>query len=361
MKQYIVDNINEGQRLNKYCNRILTNAPQSFIYKMLRKKNITLNGKKADGSEILNSGDEIKFFLSDETFEKFSKLEVSNCGVKNSFRENYGLTVDESADKIMKSSSLKKEEIVYEDENILICYKPEGELSQKAVTGDYSINERIVCYLSEKSEEDSSLSNNVRFVPGVCNRLDRNTKGLITAGKNLKGQRFLTELFRERKIDKYYIAVVSGRFTGMLDSKLYLRKDEKNNISVISKEKMEDCSLIHSVFYGITSNDKYSIVKIKLKTGKSHQIRSQLAYLGFPVVGDAKYGDKKINGIVASKFEIRTQMLLAYELVFPECSGEFADLSFKNIKCTIPYEFKAFWEENNLWAHGNPEDLGVHF
>lgn len=347
MKQYAVNNDNAGQRLNKYCGRILINASQSFIYKMLRKKNITLNGKKADGNELLHEGDVVKFFLSDETFEKFSQA-VSNIPeniVQNNSSDNNNV------------QSLSPEEIVYEDENILVCYKPEGELSQKAKPEDCSINERIVKYLTNKKNIDKD----VKFVPGICNRLDRNTKGLITAGKNLKSQRFLSDLFRERKIDKYYIAVVSGKLVGRVDSKLYICKDEKNNKSEISSVKKEGYNLIHSVFYGLVSNGKYSIVKVKLKTGKSHQIRAQLAYLGSPIIGDSKYGDKAVNGIVASKYKIRNQMLLAYELVFPECMGDFVKLSKKEIKCKIPYEFKAFWEENRLWAHGNPEDLGVHF
>lgn len=350
MKQFTVNNEHAGQRLNKYCGRILSNAPQSFVYKMLRKKNITLNGKKADGSELLHKGDEVRFFLSDATFEKFS----SSQGQKNSEEKT-----DRTPDGI---PPLKPEEIVYEDENILVCCKPEGELSQKAKPGDCSVNERIAAYLAmRKSSGKPGEKTEVRFVPGICNRLDRNTKGLITAGKNLRAQRFLCELFRQRNIDKYYIAVVSGSFTGKVDSKLYIRKDEKNNVSDIRSAESEGYSPIHSVFYGLAGNGRYSIVKIKLKTGKSHQIRAQLAYLGTPIVGDAKYGDRTVNCIAAEKYGIRTQMLLAYELVFPECTGEFAGLSKKEIKCKIPYEFKAFWEENRLWAHGNPEDLGVHF
>lgn len=347
MKQFTVNNENAGQRLNKYCGRILAGAPQSFIYRMLRKKNITLNGKKADGSELLASGDEIRFFLSDETFEKFS----GNTGTRNL--------------PSVHIPPLTAEEIVYEDGNILVCYKPEGELSQKAKPGDISFNERIVSYLETQkksgAEPEEANGAGVKFVPGICNRLDRNTRGLITAGKNLQAQRFLCELFRQRNIDKYYIAVVGGSFSGRVDSKLYIRKDEKQNISDISPEEREGYSAVHSVFYGLAGNGRYSVVKIKLKTGKSHQIRAQLAYLGTPIVGDAKYGDKTVNGIAASKYGIRTQMLLAYELVFPECAGAFSGLSKKVIKCRIPYEFKAFWEENRLWAHGNPEDLEVHF
>lgn len=359
MKEFSVNSSNAGQRLNKYCGRILQNAPQSFIYKMLRKKNITLNDKRADGNEILSTNDTVKFFLSDETFEKFSgaagKRYIETA--KNNTRPGSDSDLDRSVKKSKTIlPTLKGEEIVYEDENILICFKPEGELSQKAKPEDVSINERIVEYLSSKQTYDE-----VKFVPGVCNRLDRNTKGLITAGKNLRAQSFLSRMFRERTIHKYYIAVVKGELKGMIDSKLFLSKDNVTNKVRISREATEDAQLIHSVFKGIAYNNGFSIVKIRLETGKSHQIRAQLAYLGFPVLGDTKYGDVKINRILADEFEIRTQMLLAYELVFPECSGSFSNLSKKRFKCRIPYEFTAFWKENKLWAHGSLEDLEVHF
>lgn len=359
MKEFSVNSANAGQRLNKYCGRILQNAPQSFIYKMLRKKNITLNDKKADGNELLVTNDKVKFFLSDETFDKFSKGENQGDTApgKKETKDVSGSILKNSAQFSKTSSlSLRAEEIIYEDDNILICYKPEGELSQKAKPEDVSINERIVEYLSTKEKDDE-----VKFTPGVCNRLDRNTKGLITAGKNLRAQSFLSKLFRERTIHKYYIAVVKGELKGMLDSKLYLVKGSTTNKVRISKEATDDSQMIHSVFKGIAYNNGFSIVKIRLETGKSHQIRAQLAYLGFPVLGDTKYGDAGTNRILADDFEIRTQMLLAYELVFPECAGSFSNLSKKVFKCRIPYEFTAFWKENNLWAHGNQEDLEAHF
>lgn len=345
LKQFEIGSADEGQRLNKYCGRILNAAPQSFIYKMLRKKNIVLNGKKADGSELLKSGDKVKFFLSDETFETFSSDEKNVPA--NSITEK------------SRIPSLLANEIVYEDDNILICCKPEGELSQKAKPEDISINERIVAYLHSSIDESEKGKG---FVPGICNRLDRNTIGLICAGKNLKAQRFLSELFRNRTIDKYYLATVKGEFRGRLDSKLYITKDEKTNKSVVTEEKQETSSPIHSEFYGIVAENGYSIVKVKLKTGKSHQIRAQLSCLGYPIVGDVKYSTDKIGQSTNHRDRsAKTQMLLAYELVFPKCTDEFENLSGKVIKCRIPDKFTRFWEENHLWVHGKPEDLEVHF
>lgn len=337
MKSYIVDKNNEGQRLNKYCGRILSEAPQSFVYKMLRKKNITLNSKKADGSEIIKMGDEVKFFLSDDTFQKFSKEVSANENIK-----------------IIKDGDvLDEKEIVFESEDILIAFKKPGELSQKADKNDISINERIVNYLSPKSNE---------FTPGICNRLDRNTQGLITAGKTLRGQRFLAELFRERKIDKYYLAVVSGTLNKKIDQKLYLVKNNDSNKVIISREKQEGAEIIHNVFYPIKASNGLTLVKIKLKTGKSHQIRAHLDYLGFPILGDTKYctkGTEKSKGM-ARAYKLKYQLLLAYELIFPnECEG-FPEMNGKRIVCKLPEAFEKVCEGEKLWP-GNPEDLEVRF
>ncbi len=384
MKQFYIGPSDEGQRLNKFCGRILKSAPQSFIYKMLRKKNIVLNGSKASGSEILKEGDELRIYLSDETFLKFADSSGFDAVTSEgpTHKNGYGGDSDYGCGNAVTRGtdskrygdiggrSLSKSEIAYEDNNILVCIKPEGELSQKAKPSDVSINERIAVYLQGAQNDENpaaghgaakvfssenGLQTGYGFVPGVCNRLDRNTTGLICAGKNLKSQRFLCSLFKNREIDKYYLATVKGEFIGKLDSVLYISKNGKSNVSAVSEKKTEGSSQIHSVFWGAVTGGGYSIVKVKLKTGKSHQIRAQLAYLGYPVVGDYKYGNGRDGNI-------RTQMLLAYELVFPkDCPDEFSNLSGKVIRCDIPDKFKEFWKEKNLWVHGKPEDLEVRF
>ena len=168
MKKLIVGTNESGQRLDKYLGKTLSEAPKSFIYKMLRKKNITLNDKKADGSEKLNVGDTVTFWLSDETFDKFKGV-VENMSAKR----------------------LPKPEIIYEDNQIIIMNKAPGVLSQKAAPEDVSINEMMIGWLLESGQLTKEMLQT--FHPSVCNRLDRNTSGLITGGKTLAALQFLSE------------------------------------------------------------------------------------------------------------------------------------------------------------------------
>ena len=177
---------------------------------MLRKKNIVLNGRKSDGKEKLNVGDSIKIFMADDTILKFRgeiKLDI------------------------VKPIDL---DIVYEDDNILIINKPSGMLSQKAEASDVSVNEYIISYLvstNKLSEEQLKT-----FKPGVCNRLDRNTSGLIIAGKSLKGLQTMSKMFKERTMDKYYFALVNGKIENKINIKGYLKKDERTNKVTIYKK-----------------------------------------------------------------------------------------------------------------------------
>ena len=162
MKQFTISPNESGQRFDKYLKKLLSNASGSFVYKMLRKKNITLNDHKADGTEKLASGDQVKLFLSDETFEKFSGGEQANS--------------EYEAVKAVDASRLK---VVYEDADVLIINKPSGMLSQKAVPEDISANEYILSYLIRKGELTEEQWKTFR--PSICNRLDRNTSGLLIA------------------------------------------------------------------------------------------------------------------------------------------------------------------------------------
>ena len=174
MKETIIKENESGQRLDKYLKKYLPQAPGSFIYKMLRKKNITLNGKKAAGQEKLNTGDSIKFFLAEETIDKFT----GNAAASESY-------------------PVKKDlEIIYEDDNILLINKPAGMLSQKAKKEDVSLVEYVIGYLlSNGSVTKEEL---LTFHPGICNRLDRNTSGMVVAGKSLAGLQIMGEAFKER-------------------------------------------------------------------------------------------------------------------------------------------------------------------
>lgn len=201
MRMLTVSKNEAGQRLDKLLAKYLNLAGKSFIYKMMRKKNITLNGKKCDGSEHLTEGDEIKLFLAEETIEKFSEVKIQ---------------------KVQK----KKLDIVYEDEHILLINKPSGMLSQKAKETDESLVEYLIDYLLDSGKlkkEDLAC-----FRPSVCNRLDRNTSGIVAAGRSLPGLQIMSEVIKDRSLGKYYVCVVRGIVKGeaRIEGWLTKRKDE---------------------------------------------------------------------------------------------------------------------------------------
>ena len=293
MQEILITKNEEGYKLKKLCKNYLSEAPDSFIYKMLRKKNIKLNGKKADGSEILKKGDIVNFYLSDETIQSFQKSGVTNI------RE--------------KVSSVQTEDIIYEDEDIIIVNKPSGILSQKSKADDISINEMILQYLLDNGKiNNESL---MTFKPSVCNRLDRNTSGLILAGKTPAGSKYLSQIIKNRSIRKYYQAVVKGQAKLKGIYKAHLKKDENNNQVDISDKGF----IIETGFEVLEYNKELDItyLRVELITGKSHQIRAHLAYLGYPIIGDTKYGNKNTNEYFRKNYKIKSQMLTAYEVIFP--------------------------------------------
>ena len=187
MKEIRVEKGEDKQRLDKFVKRKLSYAPSSFVYKMLRKKNITLNGKKADGSELLSPGDRVTFFLSDETFDKFHLGNGSGApeGEDRDAADRKALS-----DLISEGKKAGSVEVLYEDRDVLLLVKPAGVLSQKAAPGAVSVNEWLLSYLLEKSEDPLSLYRTFReFRPSICNRLDRNTGGMLICAKTLTGSR----------------------------------------------------------------------------------------------------------------------------------------------------------------------------
>lgn len=310
MQEIKIESSSEGQRLNKFLGRYLDNAPQSFLYKMLRKKNIKYNNGKADGSEILKAGDRIQIYMSDETICNFRK-------------DGMIPQVSTSDHKFEKSDPLKQIPILYENEDVLILNKPSGILSQKAVASDYSLNEQIVEYYKWKG---GSLS---LFTPSVCNRLDRNTSGIILAGMSLKGTQMLSRVLKARTIDKYYLTIVCGTVTQATTIKGFLCKKKNHNQVVIFRTKEEalangyqEAAFIETQYqplaHGKSGKEDFTLLKVKLVTGKTHQIRAHLKSVGHPIIGDGKYGLKSVNAYIKSAFGIRHQLLHAFYIHFPE-------------------------------------------
>lgn len=305
-----------GQRLDKLLAKYLNEAPKSFLYKMLRKKNIVLNGKKATGNEKLVNGDSVKLFLADETIAKFSKSVIQKT-----------------------KGTL---EILYEDSDILMINKPVGMLSQKAETNDVSVVEHLITYLLESRQ---LTEENLRsFKPSICNRLDRNTSGLLVCGKSLVGLQKMAEMFRERSMKKFYLCVVDGEITKPCDIKGYLAKDEKTNTVSIRKDMIPNGYPIETEYRPVKKLQHGTLLEVHLITGRTHQIRAHLASIGHPIVGDYKYGNAKVNKYYKEQYKLSSQFLHSFRLEMPKNIDGLKQLEGKTFEAPLPKKFQKIIE-----------------
>lgn len=321
-----------GQRFDKFLHKYLPEAGSGFLYKMLRKKNITLNGKKADGKEMLSVGDEVCTFFAPQTFEKFRGTSI---------KQEISAQI---ADYQKAYKTFSYIEILYEDSNILIANKPAGVLTQRATPSDLSLNEWLIGYLlHSQAIAPETLST---FRPSVCNRLDRNTSGIVLCGKSLSGSQHLSSLIKDRTIQKFYRTICLGHMEPPLRLDGYLYKDEKSNKVTVFDSLPSDTSVqktvspIRTGFTPIAHSRDYTLLEVELITGKTHQIRSHLAYLGHPIIGDMKYGNTVKNQLLRKQFGLTYQLLHAYRIVFPEETGEFAALSNREFIAPYSKEFE---------------------
>ncbi|MDO4489779.1 MAG: RluA family pseudouridine synthase [Lachnospiraceae bacterium] len=314
MKEIRITEKEAGQRLDKFLVRYLPEAGKSFLYKMMRKKNIVLNGKKCTGSELLQREDSVKLFFAEDTLQKF----MGGAAAKE--KKSY--------------PSLDQSLIVYEDEQILAINKPVGMLSQKAEESDISLVEYVTGYLFSSGALDEEGYRT--FHPGVCNRLDRNTSGMVLAGKNNASARALYAMFQQRSMEKYYLALVQGEMRESRRIKGYLRKDKATNTVTVSQQEMPDAAFIETAYEPLACNQGYTLLRVELITGRTHQIRSHLSYIGHPILGDAKYGNRRVNEAFRREYGLKYQFLHAWEVVFPELKAPLEGLSGKTIQAPLP-------------------------
>ena len=310
MKEVNITGKEENQRLDKFLLKYFNNAPKSFVYKMLRKKRIKFNGKKAEGNEIIKHGDKLQMYIAPETM-----------------------------DSLMSEKEIVKAErhfgIVYEDDNILVVSKPAGLLSHPESSADKNtLIDQILYYLYEKGEYDMSKESS--FTPAICNRLDRNTGGIVIAGKNLAAVQAVNKAIAQRKIKKYYITMVRGEFTQEKELFGYHVKDELTNTVKVLKKEAPGAKKIFTKVKPIAVKDNFSLLEIDLITGKSHQIRAHLKSMGYPVIGDRKYGEMRVNTRFKDKYGLNNQFLFAYKIAWHENEGVMAYLNGKEFTAVLP-------------------------
>lgn len=286
MKQYTATANDDGVRLSRFVQSVTRDLPTSLLYKSFRNKRIKVNGKRAEPDTRLSAGDLIELYINDEFFP-----------------------VGKPTAKTAKPRRQPPVTVVYEDENFAVLYKPAHLLCHSDRTGDANLVDAFASYLEAKGEYDPHAEK--RFAPALCNRLDRGTEGLVLAAKSYAALRDLNAIIRDDMMKKEYLTITvgappQGRFVA------WLQHSEKNNKVRIHARESEGYKQIITEVTVIRQAGPFALCRIGLITGRTHQIRAHLAYLGHPVLGDIKYGNHKMN----ERTGLKTQALCAQRLTF---------------------------------------------
>ena len=287
MKEFTITQNDAGQRLDRFLSKAVPLLPESLMQKYIRLKRIKLGGKRVERNTRLNVGDVLQLYINDEFFETPKA-------------ENAYLTV-----------SAPKLNIVYEDENILLVDKKPGLAVHPHDGAEYgkTLIDHIQAYLYAKREWRPREENS--FTPALCNRIDRNTGGIVIAAKNAEALRILNQKIKDREIDKRYLCIVHGTPKppeGRLEG--YLFKDAKENRVYITKKMQPGAKTAVTFYRTLQSKNGLSLVECELLTGRTHQIRAQMAAAGWPLLGDGKYG--KLD----KRYDRKFQALYSYKLTF---------------------------------------------
>lgn len=317
MRVLTVNQNDAGQRLDKFLSKSIKGLPTSLMYKYIRTKKIKRNRARTEASVMLCEGDEIQLFIRDEFFDspeqdRGALARITPC-------------VD----------------AVYEDENILLVHKRPGVLVHEDESGkDNTLVMHIQAYLYQNGEYDPDVEQS--YAPALCNRIDRNTGGIVIAAKNAEALRIMNEKIREDEMRKFYLCIVHGHMPKKSDTlRAYLRKDTLHNMVEVTDAPLHGSKEIITKYRVIAEQREHSLLEVELVTGRTHQIRAHLAHIGHPLLGDGKYGVNRTDRAKGYKH----QALYAYRLIFDfkDSSGALGYLKGKEV--CLPTEKVWFYDE----------------
>ena len=315
MKTFSVFQNDAGQRLDKFLQKAAPLLPVSLLYKSIRQKNIKLNGKRCVPGVKLTAGDVVSLYLPDEFF---APRPLPFLGAPPDIN------------------------VVYEDEHILLVNKPQGLLVHEGDgQGSDTLIWRILHYLYKKGDFDPQTEQS--FTPALCNRIDRNTGGIVIAAKSFEALQILSEKIKARQVTKLYMCIIYGIMahkSGTL--KGYHQKDAESNTVRITREPAAGSKTALTRYRILAERGGKSLVEAELLTGRTHQIRAQFAAAGYPILGDSKYGSDRRNALLKNR-----QALLAYKVIFSFTTpaGALDYLAGKSFEIDVPFagEFDGFF------------------